>query len=110
MGFCFSCPELYSDEEEGDICHPPEARSRTKKDQVYLTISHTSEDQLPCGECLEADSGTIPLPQFCFGGAFSQSLPPKVSHDSESEWEDLEDTDDGALRWVSLCVGGMGQR
>lgn len=109
MGFCFSHPELYSDEEEGDICHPPEAPSPTMKDEVYLTISHTSEDQLPCGECLEADSGTIPLPQFCSWGARSQSLPPKVSHDSESEWEDLEDTDDGGFRWVSLCVGGMGQ-
>lgn len=109
-GFLFSGPELYSDGEEGDMCYPPEAPSPTLEDEVYLTINSTMQDQLPCGECLEADSGTIPLPQFCSWGTFSESLPPEESCDSEGEWEDLEEaenTDDGTLRWVSLCLGRM---
>nr|XP_031316597.1 putative protein FRMPD2-like [Camelus dromedarius] len=103
-------PQWYSDDEEGDVCHPPEAPPPTWGDEAYLIINSALEDQLPCGECLEADSGTIPLPQFCSWGTFSKSLPPEEPHDSESEWEDLEeaeDPDDGTLRWVSLCLGGM---
>lgn len=106
-GFLSSSPELYSDDEEGDMCHPPEAPSPTVRDEVCLVINRILEDQIPCGECLEADSETIPLPQFCSWGVLSEPLRPEVFHDSESEWEDLEDTDDGTLRWVSLCVGGM---
>lgn len=102
VGFC--------DDDEGDMCHLPEAPSLTLEDEAYPTISSTLEDQLPCGECLKADSGTIPLPQFCSWGTFSESLPPEESRESDSEWEELEeaeDPDDGTLRWVSLCLGGM---
>ena len=106
-GFLFSSPELYSDNEERDMHHPPGTPSPTSKDEVYLTINPSLADQLPCGECLEADSGTILLPQFCSWSTFSQSLPPEVSHESESKWEDFEeaeDADDGPLRWVALWV------
>lgn len=78
-GFLVSSPELYSDNEERDMHHPPGTLSPTSEDGVYLTINPSLGDQLPCGECLEAGSGTIPLPQFCFWGSFSQSLPPGVS-------------------------------
>ena len=92
------------------MCHPPEVPSPTVDDEVYLSINCISEDQLPCGQCLEADSGTIPLPQFCSWGAPSGCLPLEESQDSESEWEDLQeimDPDDGTLMWVSLCLGRM---
>ncbi|KAB0397522.1 hypothetical protein E2I00_006879, partial [Balaenoptera physalus] len=94
-------PELYSDDDEGDVCHLPEAPSLTLEDETYPTINSTLEDQLPCGECLKADSGTIPLPQFCPWGTFSESLPPEEFHESDSKWEELEeaeDPDDGTLR------------
>ena len=109
-GFLFSSPELYSDDDEGDMCHLPEVPSLILEDETYPTINSTLEDQLPCGECLKADSGTIPLLQFCPWGTFSESLPPEESHESDSEWEELEeaeDPDDATLRWVSLCLGGM---
>ncbi|XP_054546385.1 FERM and PDZ domain-containing protein 2 [Talpa occidentalis] len=96
-------PELNRDVEEADMCHPLEAPSPTMAAEAYLTIYSTTEGQLPCGECLEADSATIPLPQFCSWGYFSKSLPPEESHDNESEWEDLEeamDADDDVLRFV----------
>lgn len=106
-GFLSSSPELYSDNEERDMYCPPGTPSPTSEDEAYLTINPSLGDQLPCGECLEADSGTIPLPQFSSWGTFSQSWPPEVSHESESEWEDLEeaeDPDNSTLRWVALWV------
>lgn len=105
-GFLSSSPELYSDNEERDMDHA--LGSPTSEGEAYLTVSPSLGDQLPCGECLEADSGTIPLPQFSSWGTFSQTWPPEVSHVSESEWEDLEeaeDPDDSTLRWVALWVG-----
>lgn len=106
-GFLFSSPELDTDDEEGDTGHLLEAPSPTVENEAYLTISSTSEGQLLCEECLEADSGTIPLPQFCSWRALSESLPAEEACDSESEWEDLEeavDPDEGTLRLVSLWV------
>uniref|UniRef100_A0A452UK56 FERM and PDZ domain containing 2 n=1 Tax=Ursus maritimus TaxID=29073 RepID=A0A452UK56_URSMA len=100
-------PELDTDDEEGDTGHLLEAPSPTVENEAYLTISSTSEGQLLCEECLEADSGTIPLPQFCSWRALSESLPAEEACDSESEWEDLEeavDPDEGTLRLVSLWV------
>ncbi|MEJ1276665.1 protein tyrosine phosphatase non-receptor type 20 [Cricetulus griseus] len=68
--------------------------------------------QLPCEECLEADSETIPLPQFCSWGALPESSLPEGSYGSESDWEDLEDpvAMDDALRAplqvpLALCQG-----
>lgn len=107
-GFLFSSPRVDREDEEGDMSHPPKVPPPTGADEVFLPITSESEDQLPCGKCLEADSGTIPLPQFCPLGAPSESVPPEEPPDSGSEWEDLEeivDPDDGALRWVSLCPG-----
>lgn len=106
-GFLFSSPEVDVDD-EGDVCHPPEASSPTTEDEAYPTINSASEGRLPCGECLEADSETIPLPQFCSWGALWESLPLEASIDSESEWQDLEevvDPDDGASGgYHSVCV------
>lgn len=106
-GFLFSSPELDTDEDEGDIGHLLEAPSPIVDNEAYLTIRSTLESQLLCEECLEADSGTIPLPQFCSWHAITESLPVEELCDSENEWEDLEeavDPDDGTLRWVSLWV------
>ncbi|XP_032169024.1 FERM and PDZ domain-containing protein 2 isoform X1 [Mustela erminea] len=93
-------PELDTDEDEGDIGHLLEAPSPIVDNEAYLTIRSTLESQLLCEECLEADSGTIPLPQFCSWHAITKSLPVEESCDSENEWEDLEeavDPDDGTL-------------
>lgn len=106
-GFLFSSPELDTDDEEGDTGQLLEAPSPTVENEAYLTISSTSEGQLLCEECLEADSGTIPLPQFCSWHALSESWPAEEACDSESDWEDLEeavDPDEGTLRLVSLWV------
>ncbi|XP_037585894.1 FERM and PDZ domain-containing protein 2 isoform X1 [Cebus imitator] len=94
-------PELDGEDGEGDMCHPHGAHSPTLEDEEYLTINSTCQGQLPCEECLEADSGTIPLPQFCSWGTVPESLPPEESQESGSEWEDLEETvdlEDAALR------------
>ncbi|KAG8519684.1 FERM and PDZ domain-containing protein 2 [Galemys pyrenaicus] len=96
-------PYLDRDIEEVDMCHPLEVPSPSMAAEAYLTIYSTTQGQLPCGECLEADSATIPLPQFCSWDYFSKSLPPEDSHDNDSEWEDLEeavDPDDGVFRFV----------
>ncbi|XP_078200089.1 FERM and PDZ domain-containing protein 2 isoform X4 [Callithrix jacchus] len=90
-----------SEDREGAMCHPHGAHSPTLEDEKYLTINSTCQGQLPCEECLEADSGTIPLPQFCSWGTVPESLPPEESQESGSEWEDLEETvdlEDAALR------------
>ncbi|XP_030191093.1 FERM and PDZ domain-containing protein 2 isoform X1 [Lynx canadensis] len=94
-------PELDRDDEEGDMCHLPEATSPTVENEAYLTINSAWEGQLLCEECLEEDSGTIPLPQFCSWSALSESLPAEEACESDSEWEDLEeavDPEDGTLR------------
>ncbi|XP_013364256.1 PREDICTED: FERM and PDZ domain-containing protein 2 isoform X3 [Chinchilla lanigera] len=85
---------LSRDHVEGDTCYPPETLFLTWEDEEYLSIHCTSEGQLPCGDCLEVDSGTIPLPQFCSGHACPESWPLERSHGSDSEWEDLEDPED----------------
>ncbi|XP_023096417.2 FERM and PDZ domain-containing protein 2 isoform X1 [Felis catus] len=94
-------PELDRDDEEGDMCHLPEATSPTVENEAYLTINSAWEGQLLCEECLEEDSGTIPLPQFCSWSALSESLPAEEACESDSEWEDLEeavDPEDDTLR------------
>ncbi|XP_023563030.1 FERM and PDZ domain-containing protein 2 isoform X1 [Octodon degus] len=82
---------------EEDMCYPPEALCLTWEDKEYLTICCTSKDQLPCGECLEVDLGTIPLPQFCSEHACPESWPLEGSQGSESEWEDLEEPEDTVM-------------
>nr|XP_023419256.1 FERM and PDZ domain-containing protein 2 isoform X2 [Cavia porcellus] len=93
---------LGRDPVEGDTCYPPEALSISWEDKEYLTIRCACEDQLPCGDCLEVDSGTIPLPQFCPGHTCPRSWPLEASQGSESEWEDLEEAEDT----VTLPSGG----
>ncbi|KAM9618026.1 LOW QUALITY PROTEIN: FERM and PDZ domain-containing protein 2 [Trichechus inunguis] len=98
--------EVDGDDEEGQVCRPLTPSSPPVVDEEHLPFNSTSASQLPCGACLEADSGTIPLLQFYCWGA--QSLPPEESHESESKWEDLEDStdlEDGTLRWVLLSLG-----
>ncbi|XP_060047269.1 putative protein FRMPD2-like [Erinaceus europaeus] len=75
-------------------------RLESKEDETPYTIYSSLESQLPCRDCLEADSETIPLPQFCSWGVPSESLPQEESY-YESEWEDLEEAvepADGVLR------------
>ncbi|XP_050999289.1 FERM and PDZ domain-containing protein 2 [Acomys russatus] len=94
-------PELGRDDAEGDAHFLPETSSLTLDYEEYLTVTSTSSGQLPCEECLEADSETIPLPQFCSWGAFLESSPLEGPHGSESDWEDLEEPvgrDDGIFR------------
>lgn len=76
--------------------------SLTLDSEEYMTLTSTSAGQLPCEECLEADSETIPLPRFCSSGALLKSSLPEGSPGSESDWEDLDEPVDGdeVLRWT----------
>lgn len=110
-GFLFSSPALDRVDDEDHLCHPHEPPSPVMVDEEHLRVNSTPRSQLPCSQCVEADSETIPLLQVCSWGVLSEDL-----HDSESEWEDLEepgDLADGDLRWVScsqvpLLFGCMG--
>uniref|UniRef100_A0A8C8W0P5 FERM and PDZ domain containing 2 n=1 Tax=Peromyscus maniculatus bairdii TaxID=230844 RepID=A0A8C8W0P5_PERMB len=86
-----------------DTCFLHETSSLTSDDEEYLTLNSTFSGQPPCEECLEADSETIPLPQFCSWGALAESSLPEGCHGSESDWEDLEEPValDGTLRSLS---------
>ncbi|XP_075843635.1 FERM and PDZ domain-containing protein 2 isoform X1 [Microtus pennsylvanicus] len=83
---------LGRDDAEGGTCFLHETSSLTFDDEDYLTLNSTFSGQLPCEECLEADSETIPLPQFCSWGALAKSTLPEGSPGSESDWEDLEES------------------
>ncbi|XP_040603651.1 FERM and PDZ domain-containing protein 2 isoform X2 [Mesocricetus auratus] len=91
---------LGRDDAEGDACFLHETSFLTVDDEEYLTLNSTSCGQLPCEECLEADSETIPLPQFLSWGALPESSLLEGSYGSESDWEDLEEpmTMDDTLR------------
>lgn len=79
---------LGRDDAEGGTCFLHETSLLTLDDEDYSTFS----GQLPCEECLEADSETIPLPQFCSWGAITKSTLLEVSPGSESDWENLEES------------------
>lgn len=104
--FLFSGPGSDRDDAEGGTCFLHEPSPLTLDDEDYLTLGSTFSGQLPCEECLEADSETIPLPQFCSWGALAKSTLPEESPRSESDWEDLEESVamDSILRWVSHSV------
>ncbi|KAL1780609.1 FERM and PDZ domain-containing protein 2 isoform X2 [Sigmodon hispidus] len=93
-------PGLNRDDAEYDTCFLHETASATWDDEDYLTLYSAFSGQPPCEQCLEADSGTIPLPQFCSQGVLTESSLLEGSHGSESDWEDLEDpvAIDGTLR------------
>ncbi|XP_052589884.1 FERM and PDZ domain-containing protein 2 isoform X1 [Peromyscus californicus insignis] len=98
---CYSVCDIRRLESPGlDTCFLHETSSLTSDDEEYLTLNSTFSGQLPCEECLEADSETIPLPQFCSWGALAESSLPEGCHGSESDWEDLEESVamDGTLR------------
>lgn len=99
----FSSLELDRDDADGAMCFLPESSSLTLDSEEYMTLTATSAGQLPCEECLEADSETIPLPRFCSSGALLKPSLPEGSPGSESDWEDLDEPVDGdeVLRWVS---------
>nr|XP_034353879.1 FERM and PDZ domain-containing protein 2 isoform X3 [Arvicanthis niloticus] len=82
--------ELDRDDADGATCFLPESSPLTLDYEEYLTLNSTSAGQLPCEECLEADSETIPLPQFCLGALRKSSLP-EGSQGNESDWEDLDE-------------------
>lgn len=105
-GFLFSSLELDRDDADGATCFLPESSSLTLNYEEYLTLTSASAGQLPCEDCLEADSETIPLPQFCSLGALLKSSLPEGSQGSESDWEDLVEPEDWdeVLRWVSYSV------
>ena len=104
--YLFSSLELDRDGADGALCFLPESSPLSVDYEEYLTLTSTSAGQLPCEECLEADSETIPLPQFCSLGAFLKSSLPEGSQGSESDWEDLDEPvdRDEVLRWVSHSV------
>ncbi|KAM5236491.1 FERM and PDZ domain-containing protein 2 [Ctenodactylus gundi] len=103
-------PGWDGDNAEEDMSYPPEARSFYSEDGQDLTTHYESEGRLPCADCLEADAGTIPLPQLCSWGALPESLLPGGTHDSESEWEDLEEMEeDGAPGTLSRKSPGVTQ-
>ncbi|KAM9197864.1 LOW QUALITY PROTEIN: FERM and PDZ domain-containing protein 2 [Dugong dugon] len=98
--------EVDGEDEEGQV-YRPLALSSPVVDEEHLPFNSTSASQLPCGACLEADSGTIPCCSSIVG-VLSQSLPSEESRETESKWEDLEesaDPEDGTLRWVLLSLG-----
>lgn len=83
---------LGRDDAEGGTCFLHETCSLTLDEEDYLTLNSTFSGQLPCEECLEVDSETIPLPQFCSWGALAKSTLPEGSPGNESDWEDLEES------------------
>ncbi|XP_049996703.1 FERM and PDZ domain-containing protein 2 isoform X3 [Alexandromys fortis] len=94
---------LGRDDAEGGTCFLHETSSLTLDDEDYLTLNSTFSGQLPCEECLEADSETIPLPQFCSWGALAKSALPEGSPGSESDWEDLEESVASSGGYHTLC-------
>lgn len=101
--FLFSCPGSDRDDAEGGTCFLHETSSLTLDDEDYLTLNSTFSGQLPCEECLEADSETIPLPQFCSWGALAKSTLPEGYPGSESDWEDLEESVTSSGGYHTLC-------
>nr|XP_054493813.1 FERM and PDZ domain-containing protein 2 [Agelaius phoeniceus] len=69
----------------------PETLSLTPIDEEYLTVSSMSVTSLPRGGSSKTVSAT-PQPRVC--GPSSSSLPARETHDSDNEWEDLEEPEE----------------
>lgn len=67
----------------------PETLSLTPIDEEYLTISSMSR-----GGSSETVSATTVTPQPRVRGPSSSSLPSRETHDSDNEWEDLEEPEE----------------
>ncbi|XP_029465498.1 inaD-like protein isoform X1 [Rhinatrema bivittatum] len=76
----------------------PEIPSPTPVDEEYLTISSTSVVSLSCGESNRGASTIIPTPQPRVEVPFPESLNVKESFNSDSEWEDMEETEEEHIR------------
>ncbi|KAM4896608.1 FERM and PDZ domain-containing protein 2 [Sylvia borin] len=69
----------------------PETLSLTPIDEEYLTVSSMSVTSLPRGGSSKTVSAT-PQPLIC--DPSSSSLPARETHDSDNEWEDLEEPEE----------------
>ncbi|KAL9847148.1 FERM and PDZ domain-containing protein 2 [Geothlypis trichas] len=69
----------------------PETLSLTPIDEEYLTVSSMSVTSLPRGGSSKTVSAT-PQPRVC--GPSPSSLPARETHDSDNEWEDLEEPEE----------------
>lgn len=72
----------------------PETLSLTPIDEEYLTVSSMSVTSLPRGGSSKRVSATTATqePRVC--GPASSSLPAREAHDSDNEWEDLEEPEE----------------
>ncbi|XP_053927599.1 FERM and PDZ domain-containing protein 2 isoform X4 [Cuculus canorus] len=83
-----------SDDDLSNTKCMPETLSLTPIDEEYLTISSTSVTSLSRGGSSETLSRAMVTPQPRVCGPFSSSLPPRETHDSDNEWEDLEEPEE----------------
>ncbi|XP_050832404.1 FERM and PDZ domain-containing protein 2 [Serinus canaria] len=72
----------------------PETLSLTPIDEEYLTASSMSVTSLPRGGSSKTVSAASATPQPRLCGPSSSSLPARETHDSDNEWEDLEEPEE----------------
>ncbi|RMC11583.1 hypothetical protein DUI87_11704 [Hirundo rustica rustica] len=72
----------------------PETLSLTPIDEEYLTVSSMSVTSLPRGGSSKTVSAATATPQPRICGPSSSSLPARETHDSDNEWEDLEEPEE----------------
>ncbi|XP_053805259.1 FERM and PDZ domain-containing protein 2 [Vidua chalybeata] len=84
----------------------PETLSLTPIDEEYLTVSSMSVTSLPRGRSPKTVSATTATPEPHVGGPSSSSLPARETHDSDSEWEDLEEPEEEKEE-NKLCIQEM---
>lgn len=72
----------------------PETLSLTPIDEEYLTVSSMSVTSLPRGGSSKTVSATTVTPRPLICGPSSSSLPGRETHDSDNEWEDLEEPEE----------------
>ncbi|XP_032551250.1 FERM and PDZ domain-containing protein 2 [Chiroxiphia lanceolata] len=72
----------------------PETLSLTPIDEEYLTVSSMPVAPLSRGGSFETLSATTATPQPRVCGPLSSSPPARETHDSDNEWEDLEEPEE----------------
>ncbi|XP_029814411.1 FERM and PDZ domain-containing protein 2 [Manacus vitellinus] len=72
----------------------PETLSLTPIDEEYLTVSSMPVAPLSRGGSFETLSATTATPQARVCGPLSSSPPARETHDSDNEWEDLEEPEE----------------